>query len=79
MKASTFSVVLVYTAPFVSELADTMKDWVVTGICILHAETWIGFVIGAAIFGMEATAIVIGLIPDLYLSYSVILLLATGQ
>ena len=28
---------LLYTVPFLSELADTMKDWVVTGICFLHA------------------------------------------
>ena len=80
LKASTCTTVLAYTAPFASEMADTMKDWVVTGICILHAETWIGFLIGAAIVGIEAAAIMIGLIPDQsHFSYSFILLLVTWQ
>ncbi|CAK9033228.1 IcmE/DotG protein [Durusdinium trenchii] len=53
LAASTCTSVLMFTAPLVSELADTMKDWVVTGICILHAKTWIGFAVGAAMVGLD--------------------------
>lgn len=40
LEVSTAKTVLLYTASFLSEPADTMKDWVVTGICLLYA-TWI--------------------------------------
>ena len=43
LHASTVTSVLFYTTPFLSEVADSMKDWVVTGICICHvAWTFIG-------------------------------------
>ena len=32
---STICKVLQYTAPLASELADTLKDWIVTGICFV--------------------------------------------
>eukprot|EP00913_Durusdinium_trenchii_P006788 g6380.t1 len=40
-----------------------MKDWVVTGICLLYAETWQGFVVGAVLVGIEASALARGLNP----------------
>ncbi|CAK8986127.1 unnamed protein product [Durusdinium trenchii] len=76
LKASTCTTVLAYTAPFASEMADTMKDWVVTGLCILHAKTWIGFLIGAAIAGVEVSAIAMGWITLRKFSYSFVFLLA---
>ena len=58
-------------------MADTMKDWVVTGLCILHAKTWIGFLIGAAIAGVEVSAIAMGWITLRKFSYSFVFLLVT--
>ena len=54
-----------------------MKDWVVTGLCILHAKTWIGFLIGAAIAGVEVSAIAMGWITLRKFSYSFVFLLVT--
>ncbi|CAK8988567.1 Uncharacterized protein SCF082_LOCUS1452 [Durusdinium trenchii] len=78
LKASTCTTVLAYTAPFASEMADTMKDWVVTGICILHAKTWIGFAVGTAVVGIEALARIRSWVRDRsgHFSYSFILLQA---
>ena len=43
---STVSTVLLYTAPLVSELTDTMKDWVVTGICLTAQPSKMGMLWG---------------------------------
>ena len=44
--SSTFVTVLLYTLPLFSELADTMKDWIVTGICLMAAPSLKGFATG---------------------------------
>ncbi|CAE7800111.1 dotG [Symbiodinium sp. CCMP2456] len=45
---STFKVVCLYTVPLVSEVTDTMKDWVMTGVCVLASTpSHAGFVVGA--------------------------------
>ena len=45
----TVKAVLLYTAPGVSEITDTMKDWVVTGVfCTLPGSTW-GLVLAIAL------------------------------
>ena len=43
---STVSTVLLYTAPLLSELTDTMKDWVITGICLTAQPSKIGMLWG---------------------------------
>ena len=43
---STVSTVLLYTAPIVSELTDTMKDWVITGICLTAQPSKMGMLWG---------------------------------
>ncbi|CAK9061917.1 unnamed protein product [Durusdinium trenchii] len=63
LESSTATTILLYTVPFLSEPCDTMKDWVVTGICFLHAETWTGFAIGTSVVGLDALLIQTGLIP----------------
>lgn len=63
LKVSTLSSVLLYTVPFVSEPCDTMKDWVMTGICLLNAKSWVGFAIGALVVVLEIIAITSGWIP----------------
>eukprot|EP00913_Durusdinium_trenchii_P012864 g12080.t1 len=63
LQACTATTVALYTMPLISELADTMKDWVVTGICILHVKTWYGVAIGAALVGIELAALKADWIP----------------
>ncbi|CAK9078821.1 Uncharacterized protein SCF082_LOCUS37634, partial [Durusdinium trenchii] len=65
LEVSTAKTVLLYTAPFLSEPADTMKDWVVTGICLLYATKWIGFAVGAGLVGLELVAVAGGYTPQL--------------
>ncbi|CAK9061922.1 unnamed protein product [Durusdinium trenchii] len=61
LHASTVTSVLFYTTPFLSEVADSMKDWVVTGICICHAQrNLIGFTVGCGLLGLEAFALALG-------------------
>ena len=43
---STISTVLLQTAPLASELADTMKDWVITGICLVAQPSKMGMAWG---------------------------------
>ena len=48
LKLSTFKVVCFYTVPLMSEVTDTMKDWVMTGVCVLASTSGhAGFVFGA--------------------------------
>ncbi|CAK9062005.1 unnamed protein product [Durusdinium trenchii] len=69
LAAPTTKTVLLYTVPFLSELADTMKDWVVTGICFLHAGAVpvrllrSGFAVGAAVVLLELCGTMLGVIP----------------
>ena len=53
LEVGTFTPVLLYTAPFLSELADTMKDWVMAAICLMEAGTCTGFLIGVAMVLLE--------------------------
>ena len=43
---STFTTILLHTAPIVSELTDTMKDWVITGICLTAQPSKMGMILG---------------------------------
>lgn len=43
---STVSTILLHTAPIVSELTDTMKDWVITGICLTAQPSKMGMLWG---------------------------------
>ncbi|CAE7193306.1 dotG [Symbiodinium sp. CCMP2592] len=45
--SSTFKVVCLYTVPLLSEVTDTMKDWVMTGVCVLATQSSAGLVTGA--------------------------------
>ena len=47
LERTTFTSVVLYTAPIVSELADTMKDWLVAGICLMAEPSVGGFTFGA--------------------------------
>lgn len=49
LQHSTALKVLLYTCPGLSELADTMKDWIVAGICLKATPTAIGFACGGVI------------------------------
>ena len=49
LRVSTADKVLLYTMPLVSELFDTMKDWTMTGICLLAPSSRMGFLWGALI------------------------------
>lgn len=53
---STICKVLQYTAPLASELADTLKDWIVTGICLLADPTLLGVVCGGVIVAADVLA-----------------------
>ena len=46
LKSSTFKVVCLYTVPLLSEVTDTMKDWVMTGLCVLATQSPAGLVTG---------------------------------
>ena len=48
LQISTVKSVLLYTVPGVSEISDTMKDWVVVGMCFLKPHTGIGLVAGVS-------------------------------
>lgn len=47
LQRSTLMTVILYTAPLLSEMADTMKDWIVTGICLQASPTFSGLALGA--------------------------------
>ncbi|CAE7475852.1 unnamed protein product [Symbiodinium natans] len=47
LQQPTFKTVLLYTCPFLSEVADTLKDWVVCGICLQVTATGAGCWYGA--------------------------------
>jgi len=47
LEGTTFTSVVLYTAPIVSELADTMKDWLIAGICLMAEPSVGGFTFGA--------------------------------
>ncbi|OLQ05777.1 hypothetical protein AK812_SmicGene11031 [Symbiodinium microadriaticum] len=67
LKASTMKVIVLYTAPFVSELCDTMKDWVVAGFCYLEATGRWGYIscaTGVGMVALEITCIAYGYIPQ---------------
>ena len=46
LKSSTFKAVCLYTVPLLSEVTDTMKDWVMTGVCVLATQSPAGLVTG---------------------------------
>ncbi|CAK9012050.1 unnamed protein product [Durusdinium trenchii] len=58
-----FLTVLQFTMPLITEPCDTMKDWVITGICFLHAQGQTGFMIGAGIVALEVVALGAGFYP----------------
>ena len=61
--ASTWKAVLLYTVPCVSDLFDTMKDWLITGICFLEPRTTWGFPVGALLVSLELTLLLAGRLP----------------
>ncbi|CAK9000314.1 Uncharacterized protein SCF082_LOCUS6445 [Durusdinium trenchii] len=63
LQSSTFLTVLQFTMPLITEPCDTMKDWVITGICFLHAQGQTGFMIGAGIVALEVVALGAGFYP----------------
>eukprot|EP00434_Breviolum_minutum_P033346 symbB.v1.2.029506.t1/scaffold3240.1/size60461/1 len=48
LKQSTLQHVCLCSVPMMSEMADTMKDWIVTGTCLLVTPSKQGFIIGIA-------------------------------
>eukprot|EP00439_Symbiodinium_sp_Y106_P034018 s5300_g4.t1 len=61
--ASTWKAVLLYTVPCISDLFDTMKDWLITGICLLEPRTSWGFPIGAILVSLEVSLLLAGRLP----------------
>ena len=52
-KEKRWSRFLLYTMPGCSELADTMKDWILCGICVVAAPTAEGFLYGFIYVAMD--------------------------
>ena len=53
LQRSTLMTVILYTAPLLSEMADTMKDWIVTGICLHASPTYLGLKVGALFIAID--------------------------
>eukprot|EP00438_Fugacium_kawagutii_P000581 Skav211995 [mRNA] locus=scaffold2069:129664:131544:- [translate_table: standard] len=53
LRQRTFQKTLLYTCPILSELADTLKDWIVTGICLKATPHFGGFVCGGILVAID--------------------------
>ena len=64
LRASTMKVVLLYTVPCISDLFDTMKDWIITGICFLEPRNSWGWALGVLLVTLEVACLWAGRLPQ---------------
>lgn len=53
LQKSVATTILLYTVPLASEIFDTMKDWMLTGCCLLAKPTLAGGLLGVALVLVE--------------------------
>ena len=63
LRASTFKTVLLYTVPLLSELSDSMKDWVIVGFCFTQNPSEGAIDLGLLLICLEICGLRCGVIP----------------